>query len=329
MNDVLNEYRDLLQDGERHISESAFSSYINLFSELSTSERDYINQHLNQCEQCRSRFEKIFDEEFEFDTAVETLELPNVESPAENTTFWKYRNSHRAIEIQLESSTSALNQLVFTQLSEALTGASVRIIIPNTGLTIRIVYAETGKKYTFPNAFVEVTHPPNHLELEWLPRDFESSLHESAEQPASAWRWYAAAAAILLTLSASLFFLLDRPGYIAESGQTVEKQVDDRQAFAPHPVLENFIHRRLRGKAFIEMLSPSIGDTVQSPIKFQWKGSANTYRITILSNRNAQLWNKKVDEHQATFFGDLSPGLYYWKISSGNTLLGVGKFVVM
>jgi len=328
MNNLINEYRKLLREQPEHISDSVLSTYINFFPELSSAEQRYIRKHLVQCEECRTRYERVFDEEFEFDKAVKNIELPRDDSSGDDTLDWNYRSSDHIVGIQLDWSPVSAYQLIFIQLSIDLSGASVRITIPETELTFRIVSAEPGESYEFPSVSTAISQPPNHLEVEWLTRNFEPTSAEAHDKPASAWRWYVAAAAILLTLSASLFFLLDRPNYIAESESLTSTTEGTHQAFAPHPVLENFINRRLRGNTSIEMLSPGISDTAQSPITFRWKSSAQYYRITILSNRNERLWNAQVEKPEATFVGDLSPGLYYWKVSSGNTVLGVGKFIV-
>ncbi|WP_297837641.1 zf-HC2 domain-containing protein [Ignavibacterium sp.] len=104
----------------------------------------------------------------------------------------------------------------------------------------------------------------------------------------------------------------------------------DKEVFATNAVLENFINRNTRSNLNYEIISPANGDTVKSPITFNWKqikqSKSNT--IVIVDNKNRTVYQKTIIGSEIKVNQKFNRGLYYWKLLSDDKLELVGKFFI-
>ena len=78
-----------------------------------------------------------------------------------------------------------------------------------------------------------------------------------------------------------------------------------------------------------EIISPSIGQTVDGEVHFQWDSEFRPpFTLVILSNRGVTRKEVTLTEPQYTLKERLEDGLYYWKLVTDRELLYVGKFLV-
>ena len=75
MDNFLEEYSNWLDESEEHLSNQAIATFINLKRLLSDKEKQFIEDHLDSCSQCKSKYEQIAAEDKEMD------KLANEEKP--------------------------------------------------------------------------------------------------------------------------------------------------------------------------------------------------------------------------------------------------------
>jgi len=179
----------------------------------------------------------------------------------------------------------------------------------------------------------------------------------------SSYTRYAAAAVILIVVTATLYFYLsskddmaltqdlqEGDSIIVNEGKGIDLLVDKDSAEVNKPVpeefiaedlslaesyrnnrvLDNFINRNVRSETIVQVISPSIADTLNEPISFKWTQpeGINLFTLILLDNKNKTIYKKNIDGNQITYSGILKPGLYYWKIESNGKLEAVGKFYI-
>ena len=86
----IEEYSRLLDDSQKHLSNEAIATYVNLKSFLSKKENRYVENHLSSCEECKERFNHIVAEDREMDIASEEEERApekEIEEPVKTFTF--------------------------------------------------------------------------------------------------------------------------------------------------------------------------------------------------------------------------------------------------
>jgi hypothetical protein len=104
----------------------------------------------------------------------------------------------------------------------------------------------------------------------------------------------------------------------------------DRYAanFEPSLVYESLADIQYRSYG-IQIHSPLIGEEVSDVIYFTgdvyYVGSVY---LTILTNREEEVYTAEMDGIDHRYRVDLDPGLYYWKLESDDDLLYAGKFIV-
>jgi len=111
--------------------------------------------------------------------------------------------------------------------------------------------------------------------------------------------------------------------------QTPVKQKEELLAanFESSPNLEDLVQTQFRSTS-IEIISPSVGDIVRSPITFRWKQYDKPVTIKILSNKELTLISSTLSGDSFTTSKKFAPGLYYWKLETADELLFAGKFLV-
>jgi hypothetical protein len=97
-------------------------------------------------------------------------------------------------------------------------------------------------------------------------------------------------------------------------------------AFVEDVEMESMVNFRSRSDG-ITVDSPGIAAEIHGDLTFRWKGAG---RATISVYNNRRELQGRIDEQRppAVWRQVLSPGLYYWKLTSEDELLFVGKFLV-
>lgn len=158
-------------------------------------------------------------------------------------------------------------------------------------------------------------------------------------------QYYRAAAAVLILFTGGmLYFLMFEEQQGGQRGQPqLQSSVDSTarfekkespyeqhliaEHFLPSPNLDDLIQSEFRSTS-VEVLTPSIGATVQPPITFRWTQVNRPVTLKILTNKEVILLTTIVSTD--TFFTSkrFKPGLYYWKLEGMDELLFIGKFFV-
>lgn len=103
------------------------------------------------------------------------------------------------------------------------------------------------------------------------------------------------------------------------------------ERFVPNQVLENFVERNVRSSSGITLTVPKTGDTLAFPYTFKWEGNdaAKSIMITVVDNKNFEVWKETSSLSELTSVKKLEPGLYYIKLQTDDKLVQMGKFVVV
>jgi hypothetical protein len=164
--------------------------------------------------------------------------------------------------------------------------------------------------------------------------------------------WYAAAAIILITLGISYLIyvnqerepvmvkneekLVDSLNVITENKSKEDKQQieeikpeTNETDFAANKTLENFINRNIRGETHFKIITPIIGDTLKTPLKFEWQSQAKEVKVSIVNNKNQEIISTEVSGTSYLLEKQIKSGRYYWKIFVDGKLVSVGMFFVM
>jgi len=98
--------------------------------------------------------------------------------------------------------------------------------------------------------------------------------------------------------------------------------------FKPLPAMEGMLAYNARS-ASVKIISPQNGQNFQKEVFFQWENQENKpFYLKIYSNRGVELFSSRVDTTQFVLTKKIDPGLYYWKLESDDELLYLGKFFV-
>jgi hypothetical protein len=110
----------------------------------------------------------------------------------------------------------------------------------------------------------------------------------------------------------------------------IAEDISLSENFRENRILENFINRNVRSETIVQIISPSIEDTLSEPVIFKWlkPGGTNFITLILVDNKNKALYKANVDGNEIKYGGKLKPGLYYWKIESNGKLEVVGKFYI-
>ena len=148
---------------------------------------------------------------------------------------------------------------------------------------------------------------------------------------------YAAAAVLTVAVGMTIFFtMMKKP----QEATTVKEILPDHSLASvepdpakliPNQVLENFIERTLRSASDVSILSPGMGDTISMPFTFKWEGEkrGKGCTLTIVDNKNGEVWTKTTSASEVVLKNKLEPGLYYLKLEVNEKLVRVGKFFVI
>jgi len=148
---------------------------------------------------------------------------------------------------------------------------------------------------------------------------------------------YAIAAVLIVAVGLSVIFVSKdfQQKKIPSNENTIDKSLavitSNPAKFIPNQVLENFIERTVRSSLSITLLAPTSGDTITTPFTFKWerKQAEDIVTVTIVNNKNVEIWRGKTSSTKLVYEKNFDPGLYYVKLEMNEKLVCVGKFVVL
>jgi hypothetical protein len=139
---------------------------------------------------------------------------------------------------------------------------------------------------------------------------------------------YSIAAAFLLAVGASIVYYRARNPE-KPSVQSIAAIIPDPERFVVNPLLESSVGRTVRSGSAYTFVIPRAGDTLTAPFTFTWEGgkAGRNCSLTIVDNKNVEVWKRTTQTDRLTYEQPLTPGLYYAKLEAGGVLVQVGKFV--
>lgn len=350
MENFVKKYSKMLDESVEHLNYETIAAYINLYNELSSKEKIFVEKHLNNCNDCSEKFIKVFDEDFEFDDKSISLNF-------QQTKVDEHKKSYQSDDGNIEILFSKENSKVclkFLRLPGDLRNQNFRI---TTGTKVlRIVSARENESYFFnQNINLEDIQEINAEIL----KIYDQGKTISKSGSGRYYLFAAAAAIIAIFIIGYFYFAPVKEKIITVKNKTVvdssfagkkekveqnnnnglkktkenliaENQIN-KEDFKANPVLENFINRNVRSEEKdITIITPHINDTLLVPFIFQWKSKLQPglYRIVVVNNKNETVWVKTSNGDRLSFNGKLENGLYYWKIFSDDQLKAVSKFYI-
>ncbi len=98
--------------------------------------------------------------------------------------------------------------------------------------------------------------------------------------------------------------------------------------FEPSPFYENLVDQPLRSH-IIRVQTPQPNEEITNDIHFTWETQTPTrVHLHILDNKGNEIRSTTTDEQSIIFTDNPDPGIYYWRLETGEELLYVGKFIV-
>ena len=141
---------------------------------------------------------------------------------------------------------------------------------------------------------------------------------------------YALAAVLLLAVGTSITVYFTRSPE-KPSQQTMAQNIPDPERFIPNVMLESSVGRTVRSGSAFSFVNPRAGDTLAAPYRFTWEGGkpGQGCTLTLVDNKNAEIWKGTTETGSVTYEKSLQPGLYYLRLEVKGGLVQVGKFFVM
>ncbi len=354
------DYKKSLNTNKSHFSYEVLSSYVISNQQFSLKEKSLIIGHVGRCNDCSAKYNQIFDYEFIPKKTVD-LQTKVVVNKDSNRVIFYDLSKTTEFELFLEQ-----NQLkgLFHNLSGDCIGRNIRFTTSVSSLIGRIVDAQVDEVICFEGEFKFDCNQIESIKLEISESQMgaiESSVFQTHSIP---WLRYAAVAIIFIFIGSAVVFFNDRmPEPLTESGIPQEtksdtlKLVDTKKEkedssiietkqskrpviepkliaenFLENSMLENFIDQNYRSETSVTGLYPVNGDTLRKPYLIKWvsKSAGSVLRISLLDNRNREVWQSSVSEEAVSVEipTPLSPGLYYWKLLVNDNLFIVRKFYV-
>jgi hypothetical protein len=246
---MINKYSGGLNNSNEHLTNAVIAAYINLKDNLSEKEISFIENHLNKCDECKSRLDKMIEEDIEIDDLAESTSSKK----NNNYYFW----------------------------------AAAAMLIIAIGISMFYIFQQGNKEVIVQNE-----------------KPLADSLMTEEKTP-------------------------DRE--LAEEEKETQDKTKEYNGsdFAANTTLENFINRNVRSEYLTKIMSPEIGDTLETPITFKWESNEERmFTFELVNNRNKSIIKQTLAENNFTYSNKLNPGLYYWKLLVDYKLEAVGKFYI-
>ncbi len=307
-------------------SHSVMSLMVSSYAELSDVERRFLGEHLPTCQKCRVTFAEVFDSMLECDPATEARPCL----------------THRDKDRWVFQAGELLGRLEAGGVRFQTLPDGIQRLQISDGQTVWLRLLEVRKEETYaldPDSIGEPLH--DQLRISYL-RD---SLTHS--QSSNGWVRLAVAALVLLGLATLIWRMgpVDKPLPITKKtlppveDSVPAKQVEEPRkepmktvrtfAFEPNAQLEAFVNRNVRSEG-LQILVPANDMNLENPVTFTWQSGEETpaLTVTVVDNKNREVWKTETTETRVTVSTSLRPGLYYWFLRSQNEVAHVGKFVI-
>lgn len=355
MNNFPEELLKFLDDSKKHLSLNAISQFVNSYNELNENEIKFFEEHLNDCKICKENLYKKYDEEI--DKAKTSYEI-NVNLSTKN--HLNFIDKEMNIE-GIISKDDGTFFLTFINLPYYLVRQNIRITFPSNDLIIRVVSAELTKKYKIST--IDDINLRNNSKVS-LAVKITNGKNSGLSQKNKYKYLYASAAAVLIILT--VYLLIANPDQSKETKITeiekpdlmdtdsvpvkqdtiqkidtikpTEQKIEIVEKKNPQPKVK--ISPEFKDNSYLERLvkrdevkgiiiTPEIGDTTRKQITFKWSPlEAVEYDISVVNNKNDEIWGKTLEDTRVTLYQKLDPGVYYWKIYVKGKLQAIGKFYV-
>ncbi|MGE5795564.1 MAG: zf-HC2 domain-containing protein [Ignavibacteria bacterium] len=248
--------------------------------------------------------------------------------------------------------------LVFNRIQKDGKDQNLRIIVPESDVVLRIISPIANKKYKLPTAWKLDISSIKALQVEIITRHYEEPEKKVVHRKTNFIPIIKYAALILVLFGASigLYMLLvpsddvdqfidenlrkSSPENTAVSSDSLSSMNKDKQqkknqtaakdlaSYNSNKQLESTIDRDPGKK--IKIISPLMGDTVKKHLEFEWTSlpGLNEYTLTILDNKNEEIWKRTLTDTKVDILQKLKPGRYYWNIEVNGETEATGKFYI-
>ena len=356
MNNFPEELLKYLDDTKKHLSLKAILHFVASYNELNENEIKFFEEHLNECKICKENLYKIFDEEIS-----EGKNSYQIDVNLSTKNYINFTDKEKNIEGILSKDDEFFN-LTFINLPHYLIRQNVRIKFPENNLVVRIVCSELNRKYKVST----VSEINFRNETEVLLDVKISKVNGSRSFSKKNYRFiYMLVASVLII--ATIYLLIANPEQPKETSSTEIEKPDSEVSVNTSPVKTDTVQKpdttkpaeqekqvaekrnphlnvkippEFKNNSNLERLvnkykengiiiMPVIGDTLRKQIRFKWSPlEADEYDMSIVNNKNEEIWGKTLEDPRVTVYQKLDPGIYYWKITVKGKLQTVGKFYV-
>ncbi len=349
MNDFPEEFLKFLDDSRKHLSTAAISQFVNSSNELTENELEFIGEHLNKCKNCRENLNNIFDEAldknkttFEFNVNLSTRNLLN------------FTDNEKQIDGIISKENDEF-YLTFLKLPSYLENENIRISLASENLIIRITPVNLNKKYKIDTDNDIDLRDITKVNIDFIIKHVKRSV--SLKNKVYKY-WYTYTVIIALVVYLLIFqpnknnpvqpakeiipkpnIIIDTP--VVKKVPKIDTVISKKEiAEQPKSPLQTKLAPEFKNNSKLEglvnkfkdngiIINPAIGDTLKKQIYFKWAPlETETYDMTIVDNKNNEIWSKELFDARVTLLQKLDPGLYYWKLTVKGKLQTVGKFYV-
>lgn len=318
-----------------HFTPANVSAYINFAADLSSSEAGWVENHLAGCSNCRRLYDRVFDDELEFDRETKSEEC-RVSTDDEGITF--FENSERTIRGEVLQS-----RLQFHKMPSDIHKISVST---DASVRLRLTHAVCDVPYLLHD-INGLSPSPKRMTLRYtvMRKVTVLSFPRVLRYVAAAILVVGASLAVwTATRSSPELPIVDTPVIQKRDSSaavpqekkktipadpTVQKWEASRQlAFEPNPTLEAYLNRNYRSVS-IELGAVKLNAKKQT-VAFEWTSDEDSteVEIAIVDNSYDEVWRGASQVPPLEVPVRLTPGLYYWFARVDDEIIHVGKFAV-
>jgi hypothetical protein len=154
--EIIRSFLDALRSDDGHVYEPALSLYINFNDHLSRAEKTFVEKHFAECAVCHERFERVFDDELDFDSQRFEVKFTHLPSNCTIRIFTVSGDLVKTIKHNLTSNNDRVNYNPYDEELEPeaaqtsieqwdLRTANGRYVA--SGMYIALIESEAGKRF--------------------------------------------------------------------------------------------------------------------------------------------------------------------------------------
>lgn len=354
MNDFPEEFLKFLDDSRKHLAISAISQFVNSSDLLTVTELEFIGEHLNKCKNCTENLNNIFDEALEKNKT--TFEI-NVNLSTKN--LLNFTDNEKQIDGIISKENNEF-YLSFLKLPSYLENENIRISLASENLIIRITPVNLNKKYKIDTDNDIDLRDSTKVNIDFIIKHVKRSV-SLKNKVYKYWYIYTSVIFLIIYLIISQSvennpthpseeykpkpkIIIDTPvvkkDSVAEIDTVITKEeiaeIPKTPKTPPKTKLAPEFKNNSRLESLVDkfkdngiIINPGIGDTLKKQIYFKWAPlETETYDMSIVDNKDNEMWSKKLFDTRVTLLQKLDPGVYYWKLTVKGKLQSVGKFYV-